>query len=562
MGVIHINSLSLWNDFIGLTHEQLIQLRTILKEDGFGKQGHSRTMEENALALLQVNYIQELGHSLNVSLNATASAHLASPTTLRSVLVDFQSTGTITPADTSHRGRGNPHHPLHHDNILLATDQPLYGPTLEAEILIHELIRGQRTRGTSVTSTTVAAELNEQFKIDVCIRTVRRWLGALGYRYRHKRYVGGMKPQAKNIRIRQYIIEYAAALGDESTGTAVIVYMDESYIHPHIASKYGWFHQSDRDVLGDDNGKRLIILHAMTENGLLAMPDEVASNWLNEPARTAELVFEEVLEDGQDDSDYHNTITGAKFVAWLRNRLLPTFNELYPNKKMYLVLDNAAYHKARDETWISTASSQSKHELAHTLIDLGVAQLTTISDNPTIIQSHKFLSPITEGGPTKEDLIAAIQLWLDEHPDHNKTVVEQLMNDAGHSLIYTPPFCPEVQPIELLWAHVKRQVANRSTLNRSIIETRQQTETAFESITPLFCNNIISHCHNWIDTFIQSDQSQDLHQCHSLAGVIKHLSLLKLSTEVQPIYQAATMNTYPPCTTHPAPSNRILRKRH
>ena len=27
-------------------------------------------------------------------------------------------------------------------------------------------------------------------------------------------------------------------------------------------------------------------------------------------------------------------------------------------------------------------------------------------------------------------------------PDHNRTVVEQLMDDAGHSLIYTPPFCP------------------------------------------------------------------------------------------------------------------------
>src|SRR5690349_14769187 len=76
---------------------------------------------------------------------------------------------------------------------------------------------------------------------------------------------------------------------------------------------------------------------------------------LSEPALTAELVFDEVLKDGQDDSDYHNTMTGAKFTAWIRNRLLPTFNKLYPGKKMYLVLDNAAYHKPRDETWISAA---------------------------------------------------------------------------------------------------------------------------------------------------------------------------------------------------------------
>ena len=40
------------------------------------------------------------------------------------------------------------------------------------------------------------------------------------------------------------------------------------------------------------------------------------------------------------------------------------------------------------------------------------------------------------------------------------------MSDAGHSLVYTPPFCPEVQPIELLRAKVKRYVAARSTHNR------------------------------------------------------------------------------------------------
>jgi hypothetical protein len=56
------------------------------------------------------------------------------------------------------------------------------------------------------------------------------------------------------------------------------------------------------------------------------------------------LTINPVPEDGQDGSDYHNTMTGAKFIAWMRNRLLPTFAELYPGKKMQLVLDNASYH--------------------------------------------------------------------------------------------------------------------------------------------------------------------------------------------------------------------------
>ena len=51
-----------------------------------------------------------------------------------------------------------------------------------------------------------------------------------------------------------------------------------------------------------------------------------------------------LLEDGQDDSDYHSTMTGLEFVAWLCNRLLPTFAAMYPGKKMFLVMDNAGYH--------------------------------------------------------------------------------------------------------------------------------------------------------------------------------------------------------------------------
>ncbi len=97
---------------------------------------------------------------------------------------------------------------------------------------------------------------------------------------------------------------------------------------------------------------------------MLAVPDAVASNWLSEPALTAELVFDEVLEDGQDGADYHNTMNGAKIIAWLRKHLFPTFEHLYPGKKMYLVLDNASYHAPRDETWIS--ASKQKHKEGRT----------------------------------------------------------------------------------------------------------------------------------------------------------------------------------------------------
>jgi transposase len=547
----------------GFSHEQLLKLRAVVKDNGTGVQGHTRSPVENARALLHVHQHRQRGASFDAAIKAAATAELASPSTLRAAQQQFTATGVLPSLpSTAHRGKGNPTHPLHSSQ----TDE--YGPTYEAELLMHELVYKQKSDGASITSTTIAAELRARLNMAVDRSTVRRWLRALGYRWRHKRYVGGMKPQAKNVRIRQFILEYAAALAEEEAGTAVIVYVDESYIHAHHASKKGWFQINDRDVIGDGDGKRLIILHAMTENGLLAVPDEVASNWLSEPALTAELVFEEVLEDGQDDSDYHNTITGAKFVAWLRNRLLPTFAELHPGKKMALVLDNASYHKPRDESWVSASKAQNKHELVHQLLDLGVSQLTTISDSRRAIPAHRFSAAVGDGGPSKDDLLAAVQRWLDEHPDHNRTVVEQLMSDAGHSLIYTPPFCPEVQPIELLWAAIKRHVAQRSTHNRSLTEAREQTEKGFEQVTKMFCNSIVKHCHDWIDNFLSTDAAEDLQQCGTLAGVIKHLPLLTAaSSTASTRSQTDTTQPMQICYSPPAAaastasSTRTLRRR-
>ena len=243
---------------LGLSHERLKELQRLAEAEGHGQQGRSRSLLDNALSLRHVSSLQQLGLSTDAAIKSVAAADIVSPSTIRTAYNQFKEQGTLPVASTAHRGRGNPTHPLHPHN----TDE--YGPSLEAEILMHQLIHSQKTDGVSITATTFAAELRSRLCISVHRSTARRWLRALGYRWRSKRYVGGMKPQAKNVRIRQFILEYAAVLAEEGAGTAIIVYMDESYIHAHHCSKKGWFHPSKLDVIGDGDGKRLIIIHAMT----------------------------------------------------------------------------------------------------------------------------------------------------------------------------------------------------------------------------------------------------------------------------------------------------------
>jgi hypothetical protein len=137
------------------------ELRRMLHQAGIGKQGRSRSPEGNATALLQIHHIQQLGHSFDVSVKCTAATQLVSPSRLREVMNEFQNTGTLPISSTEHRGRGNPEHPLNSNNF------DLYGPSLEAELLIHQLVRSQKTSNKTVTSTTIAAEQAEKLFISL-----------------------------------------------------------------------------------------------------------------------------------------------------------------------------------------------------------------------------------------------------------------------------------------------------------------------------------------------------------------------------------------------------------
>ena len=109
----------------GLSHEQLVKLRSIVKEAGTGVQGHSRTPVENARALLHVSAHQKHGLSYDAAVKTTAIAELASPSTLRAAADQFQTTGTLAAAED---GRSKPKHLFYRGED---------GPSLAAQLLIH-----------------------------------------------------------------------------------------------------------------------------------------------------------------------------------------------------------------------------------------------------------------------------------------------------------------------------------------------------------------------------------------------------------------------------------------
>jgi hypothetical protein len=436
---------------------------------------------------------------------------MASPHTLREAVQQFATHGTLPSPTTAERGRGNPEHPLH---------SPAE-PSLEDELLIHRRLEDVKSRNLHESTVTLRAALRFELAVDVSKRTLLRWLHELGYRYANKRFVGAVKPACRHARMRQFILDYAAALVRQAAGDTVLVYTDESYAHDRHCSPMLWYNESSptlNEVQGDDSGgKRLMIVHAMTRNGMLETPGAVGSNLLTERVPTAELIFETL---GTDD-DYHTAMDGDRYLLWLENRLLPAFAAHYPGKRMTLVLDNAGYHHIHGEDWY-TPSQMTVTECVSFLNHHRVRSIDTPRGAfaaTTFGRRNKKSAP----APTRPELQAAVRAHLESHPGINRTEVEKLLTKHGHSLIYTPPFTCRAQPIELAWATVKNQVARLYELNRSVEVTREQTEAALAAVTAAQCASYIEKTHAFLSGLMRTNTALNLFEHASFAALVNSL---------------------------------------
>ena len=68
---------------------------------------------------------------------------------------------------------------------------------------------------------------------------------------------------------------------------------------------------------------------------------------------------------------------------------------------------------------------------------------------------------------------AYIKQYLKERPHLTRSHLQKVFDQHGYRLIFTPPYTPQLQPIELLWADVKNFVA-RSTSSSFNAESLQQ----------------------------------------------------------------------------------------
>ena len=143
---------------------------------GIGVSGASRSQAVIAISLFHVYHRIANGDSVDAAIKQVAEIQHCSHCTIRAEYREFENSKTIRSVDNSKRGKGSPRHPLSPHSV----EYPL-GPTLEAELLIHDLLQQTIAGGATVVAQNIVVELESRLNLKVCRSTVSRWIEELGY---------------------------------------------------------------------------------------------------------------------------------------------------------------------------------------------------------------------------------------------------------------------------------------------------------------------------------------------------------------------------------------------
>src|SRR4030043_466973 len=237
------------------------------------------------------------------------------------------------------------------------------------------------------------------------------------------------------------------------------VYLDESYVNKNHSNDLIWYYGEDGPWVQKPTGKgeRLIIMNAITING-----------WV--PG--AKLVFKSTKKTG----DYHGQMNWELFRKWFTEMLIPNI----PDNSL-IIMDNASYHNT---------------------LSVNSAPLPTCSKAK--IQAWLEANKI----PCREDsLKSELVDILKKLPPDPIFAIDEIVQELGHEVIRTPPYHPELQPIETCWGVVKNHVAR--TCDFTMTNLIEQLDRAFNKVTAHTCSEIIKEINKIEDEFWKEDLDAD-----------------------------------------------------
>lgn len=321
-----------------------------------------------------------------------------------------------------------------------------YAVNISHQERVRQHIRQANRKGEYITLETIRMflkEINpeESFHIATLARALDRW----GFEFGKGTRSQHLKEKDHVIAARQGYLRRKRSNRISGKGGATTrpeVYLDESYVNKNHSNDFIWYSGEDGPWVQKPTGKgeRLIILNAISKDG-----------WI--PG--SKLVFKSTRKTG----DYHGQMNKGLFFKWFTERLLPNI----PSNSI-IIMDNAPYHNALTEYSAPTASS-SKDKI-RAWLEQNKIYCREDCLKPELVEMIRKLAP----EPTYE--------------------IDEIARKEGHEVLRTPPYHPELQPIETCWGVVKNYIARHCDFTmKNLIE---QLEKGFEKITAETCSKIIA----------------------------------------------------------------------
>ena len=329
-----------------------------------------------------------------------------------------------------------------------------------AQPIVREFIRTENLGGRRVSIDRVCKFMNSKHGIDIPKMTLWRALNRWGFNHGKGRRRNSLKEQDRIILARrEYLRAKLANRNSDGTLKRPEVYLDETYINKNHSCRFTWYLNEDGPLVNKPSGvgPRLILVHAITENG-----------WVY----GAQLVFEAKKRTG----DYHGQMNWDNFSTWFKNQLLPNIPP-----RAIIILDNARYHNVLDSDVVPNRSSK-KDQLR-----------TWLTRN---------------GYPWREDMLKSELLELCTRlapaPEFK---LNQIAEQNGISILRTPPYHPELQPIETCWAVLKNHMADNCDFTMAGL--RKRLPEAFAKVTANTCKAIISKVFKQEEKYWADDEKLD-----------------------------------------------------
>lgn len=328
--------------------------------------------------------------------------------------------------------------------------------------LVRSYIRKANAEGKYITIETITKFLQEQspdseeFHDRTLSRTLDRWGFDFGKGTRTQHLKEKDHVVAARRRYLRKMMQNRLPNGETIRSE---VYLDESYVNKNHSNDWIWYSREDGPFVQKPTGKgeRFIIINAITRNG-----------WVP----NAKVVFKSTKKTG----DYHGQMNGELFDKWFVEQLIPNI----PINSI-IVMDNASYHNILSATSAPTQICSKKRIIEW-------LERNRFPCNPDCL---------------KVELVETLCKYAPE-PTY---AIDEIANQAGHEIYRTPPYHPELQPIEICWGLLKNEIARNCDFTMKNLEA--QLDAAFAKITGNTCRKIIKKVRGVEDGFWKEDAKME-----------------------------------------------------